>query len=60
MSSAQASCLFKTLFIRLEVRNTISLAKNKDTVVFAEQISKNESREWVEAEAGCSESEVEE
>lgn len=52
MSSAQTSCLFKTLFTRLEVMNTISLAKDKDTVVFAEQTSKYESREWLGAETG--------
>lgn len=53
MSHAQASCLLKALFTRLEVRNTISLAKRRDSIVFAEQISKDESGERLGAKAGC-------
>lgn len=44
-AGAQASGLLKALFTRLEVRNTISLTKGSDTIILAEQISKNESGE---------------
>ena len=51
--SAQAIGSLKTLFMRFEVENTFSPEKGRGTIIFAEQISKHQSREWLGAETRC-------
>lgn len=47
MSSTQTSGLLKALFMRLEVRNKISLAKGRDNHICRAGFFKTESGEWL-------------